>query len=205
MSQNNKTDFFYTIQNNSTSYFVDKRSKFYGFAYNVETEEEINEILSQVKKEHYKATHHCYAYRLGVNNLERYRINDDGEPSSTAGRPIYGQILSNNLTNILIIVVRYYGGTKLGVPGLINAYKTSASMVIENNKIIKKIIYNSIFFSYNYENINLAMKFIKDENLEIINQIYDNNNVTTEIKCRESKIEEIKFKINQTYGLNLKS
>lgn len=205
MSQNNKTDFFYTIQNNSTSYFVDKRSKFYGFAYNVETEEEINEILSQVKKEHYKATHHCYAYRLGVNNLERYRINDDGEPSSTAGRPIYGQILSNNLTNILIIVVRYYGGTKLGVPGLINAYKTSASMAIENNKIIKKIIYNSIFFSYNYENINLAMKFIKDENLEIINQIYDNNNVTTEIKCRESKIEEIKFKINQTYGLNLKS
>ncbi len=205
MSQNNKTDFFYTIQNNSTSYFVDKRSKFYGFAYNVETEEEINEILSQVKKEHYKATHHCYAYRLGVNNLERYRINDDGEPSSTAGRPIYGQILSNNLTNILIIVVRYYGGTKLGVPGLINAYKTSASMAIENNKIIKKIIYNSIFFSYNYENINLAMKFIKDENLEIINQIYDNNNVTTEIKCRESKIEEIKFKINQIYGLNLKS
>ncbi|MGI6718968.1 MAG: IMPACT family protein [Bacteroidales bacterium] len=203
MAQNNIIDSFYTIQQNSTSYFVEKRSKFYGYAYNVETEEEVDKILSDIKIEHYKATHHCYAYRLGYNETERYRINDDGEPSSTAGRPIYGQILSKDLTNILIIVVRYYGGTKLGVPGLINAYKTSAAMAIENNKILKKIIYDSIFFSYNYANINLGMRFIKDENLEIISQSYDNNNVTTEVKCRLSKIEEIKFKIDNTYGLNL--
>jgi uncharacterized YigZ family protein len=133
------TDSYKTIKKESQGYFKDKGSKFLAFAFPVKSEEEIKEILTRLRKEHHSARHHCYAWRLGSEEIT-FRANDDGEPSSTAGKPILGQLLSFEVTNILIIVVRYFGGTLLGVSGLINAYKNAAADSLNNAEIIEKII-----------------------------------------------------------------
>ncbi len=130
-------DSYLTIEKNTEGLFKDKGSKFLAFAYPVEEEEEIKEYIQALKKEHYSARHHCYAWRLGAEKTH-FRANDDGEPSSTAGKPILGQIQKNDLTNILIVVVRYFGGTLLGVSGLINAYRGAAADVINNSIIVEK-------------------------------------------------------------------
>lgn len=132
-------DFYYTIEKSAVAEFKDRGSKFIAYAYSVNTIEACKEKLAEIKKGHPKATHHCFAYRLGLND-DLFRVNDDGEPSGTAGRPILGQIDSRQLTNIMIIVVRYFGGTLLGVPGLINAYKSSAALVLQLTPPVKKII-----------------------------------------------------------------
>ncbi|MGC9354952.1 MAG: IMPACT family protein, partial [Mariniphaga sp.] len=159
-------DSYKTIKEKSKGLFKDRGSKFLSYAFPVETEDEIKEILNQVKKEHHSARHHCYAWRLGTEEIT-FRANDDGEPSSTAGKPILGQLLSFELTNTLIIVVRYFGGTLLGTSGLINAYRTAAAEAIKNAKIETRIIEEKFLLKFTYKEMNDVMQIIKQENLNI--------------------------------------
>lgn len=166
------TDCFKSIATLSTGLFKDNGSKFLAFAYPVTTEEEIKGIIQGLKKEYYDARHHCYAYRLGHTGAI-WRMNDDGEPSSTAGRPIYGQILSAELSDILVVVVRYFGGIKLGVPGLIRAYKTSTADAIANATIIEKIATEPYRIIFDYLQMNSVMKRLKDLGLTPTDQQFN--------------------------------
>jgi uncharacterized YigZ family protein len=149
--------------------FKEKSSKFYGYAYPIECEEEVKPIIDQLRKLHPHAVHYCYAYQIGAEKIN-YRANDDGEPSNTAGAPIYGQIQSFGLTNVLLVVVRIFGGIKLGVGGLITAYKTTAQMVLEEAEIIEKTIDIHFLISFDYKNMNKAMRVIKEKQLDIVTQ-----------------------------------
>ncbi|MFV0564541.1 MAG: IMPACT family protein [Flavobacteriaceae bacterium] len=149
--------------------FKDKNSKFFGFAYPVLNETEIKQHIDTLKKEHHAARHWCYAYQLGHETIT-YRTNDDGEPSNSAGAPIYNQIQAFALTNVLIIVVRYFGGIKLGVSGLINAYKTTAQLTLEAAQITEKTIDVNYLITCGYKNLNTVMRIIKEKNLNITNQ-----------------------------------
>jgi len=150
--------------------FKDKNSKFLGYAFPVKNEGEIKAHIETLKKKHHAARHWCYAYQLGACEPFAFRANDDGEPNNSAGMPIYGQIQSFEVTNVLIVVVRYFGGVKLGVGGLINAYRTTAKMVLETSKIVTKVITKNILVSFEYANINKVMRIIKEKNLNVINQ-----------------------------------
>jgi uncharacterized YigZ family protein len=152
--------------------FKDRGSKFYGYAFPVETEEQIKAHIEQLKKNHHAARHWCYAWQLG-KGYERYRVNDDGEPTNSAGLPIYGQLQSFELTNTLVVVVRYFGGTKLGVGGLIQAYKTAAKEAITASKIVEKTIDISYKLKFEYEEMNKVMRIIKEENLTIEDQKFE--------------------------------
>ena len=154
--------------------FKEKASKFIGYAYPIIDEQEVKSILENLKKEHHKARHVCYAYRLG-NNGETYRANDDGEPNNTAGIPILGQLKSFELTNVVLLVVRYFGGTKLGVGGLIQAYKTSAKQTLESCEIVEQEITELLKIQFDYININKVMKIIHDYKIIIQKQNLDNN------------------------------
>ncbi len=167
-------DTYKTIENISEGLFKDRGSKFIAHAIPVNNESQVKEHLSALRKKYHDARHHCYAYQLGFDNSS-YRINDDGEPSGTAGKPIFGQILSHDLTNILIVVVRYFGGTKLGVGGLINAYKTSAKDALNNAKIIEKTINEVYEIIYDYPVMNAVKKIIKEENITQVSQKFDLN------------------------------
>ncbi|MGG6231314.1 IMPACT family protein [Tenacibaculum sp. SDUM215027] len=149
--------------------FKDRNSKFFGYAFPVFSEEDIKERLEELRKQHHTARHHCYAWQLGTEKI-RFRANDDGEPSNSAGQPIYGQIQSFNVTNILIVSVRYFGGTKLGVGGLINAYRTSAQLALEASEIIEKTIDIHYKLKFGYDMMNKVQRIIKERNLDIINQ-----------------------------------
>jgi uncharacterized YigZ family protein len=149
--------------------FKEKGSKFYGYAYPVSSEEEIRERIDHLKKEHHSARHWCYAWVLG-KEYERYRANDDGEPSNSAGAPIHGQIQSFDLTNVLIVVVRYFGGTKLGVGGLIQAYRTSARLALEASKVITRTINDEFVIQFPYSEMNTVMRIVKSEAVEILEQ-----------------------------------
>ena len=167
---NNNIDSYKTIkQASKEGLFKDKGSKFYGYAFPVTNEEEIKEKIELLKKQHYNARHWCYAWQLG-KRYDHYRANDDGEPSNSAGMPIYGQLQSFNVTNILVVVVRYFGGTKLGVGGLIKAYKNGAKLALENSIIIHKTIDEVFLIKFEYPEMNTIMRIIKDENISIINQ-----------------------------------
>lgn len=157
-------DTFLSISGPSQGLFKDNGSRFIAFAYPVETEEEVKEIVGSLKKAYHDARHHCYAYRLGYLG-DRFRANDDGEPSSSAGRPILGQIDSNSLSDILVVVVRYFGGIKLGIPGLIRAYRTSTADAIANASIAKKTASRRFRVSFDYMNMNDVMKTVKDLDL----------------------------------------
>ncbi len=164
------TDIYKTItQPSKEGLFKDRGSKFYGYAFPVSNEVEIKEKIELLKKQHYNARHWCYAWQLG-ENYNHYRANDDGEPSNSAGMPIYGQLQSFNVTNILVVVARYFGGTKLGVGGLIKAYKTGAKLALENSVIIEKTINEEFLIRFEYPEMNTVMRIIKDENISIINQ-----------------------------------
>lgn len=149
--------------------YKEKNSKFYGYAFPVTNEDEIKNHLETLRKQHHGAVHFCYAFQIGTNKIQ-YRANDDGEPSNSAGMPIYGQIQSFGLTNVLVVIVRFFGGVKLGVGGLISAYRTAAQMALEESEIIEKTI--DIFFKVNfdYKNMNKVMRVIKEKNLSIISQ-----------------------------------
>jgi uncharacterized YigZ family protein len=150
--------------------FKEKGSKFFGYAFPIETEDEVKPIIEDLRKLHPHAVHYCYAYQLGTAPKISYRANDDGEPSNTAGAPIYGQIQSFGVTNILIVVVRIFGGTKLGVGGLIAAYRTTAQMTLEVCEIVEKTIDVQFLISFDYKNMNKVMRVIKEKKLEIISQ-----------------------------------
>jgi uncharacterized YigZ family protein len=149
--------------------FKDKNSKFFGYAFPVTSEDNVKSILEKIKKQHHSARHWCYAYQLGTENIS-YRANDDGEPNNSAGMPIYGQIQSFDVTNVLVVVVRYFGGVKLGVGGLINAYKTAAQLALESSKIITRTINKTYLIKFDYKNMNKVMRVIKEKQLKIIDQ-----------------------------------
>ena len=149
--------------------YKEKNSKFFGYAYPITSELEVRKHLEQLKIDHFSARHWCYAYQIGTENI-KFRANDDGEPSNSAGMPIYGQIQSFGLTNVLVVVVRFFGGVKLGVGGLISAYKTAAQMALEESVIQEKTIDVQFQISFDYKNMNKVMRIIKEKNLEIISQ-----------------------------------
>jgi uncharacterized YigZ family protein len=151
------------------SLFKDKGSKFLGYAFPVTNEDRVKDCIHQLKKEHYNARHWCYAWQLG-KSYENYRVNDDGEPSNSAGMPIFGQLQAFDVTNVLIVVVRYFGGTKLGVGGLMQAYKTAAQLSLEASRIVKKTIDTYFILKFEYSEINVVMRIIKEEKLSILNQ-----------------------------------
>jgi uncharacterized YigZ family protein len=167
-------DTYKTISGESKGSYKEKGSKFLAFAFPVISEEEIREKLVALRKEYHDARHHCYAYRLGFDGTV-YRINDDGEPSGTAGRPIYGQIASHDLTRILVVVIRYFGGIKLGVPGLINAYKTATKDALDKTNIILKTIHEQYEVSFEYNVMNSVMKVLKEEDAVILKQEFGNS------------------------------
>lgn len=149
--------------------FKEKNSKFFGYAFPIATEDEIKPILDDLRKRHPSAGHFCYAFQLGSDKIY-YRANDDGEPNNSAGMPIYGQIQSFGVTNVLVVVVRYFGGVKLGVGGLISAYRTGAQMALENSRIIEKTIDIHYLIQFDYKNMNKVMRVIKEKNLDIVSQ-----------------------------------
>jgi len=163
-------DTYLTIEKPSEpAIFKDRKSKFIAYAFPVQSTGEVKTALEQLKKEHHSARHWCYAYRLGIDKIEE-RANDDGEPSNSAGMPILNQIKAKNLTNVLVVVVRYFGGVKLGVGGLINAYKTAAQLVLENAEIVEKIRTKNLQIIFTYNDMNKVMRIIKEHQLEIVKQ-----------------------------------
>ena len=172
------TDIYKTITKPSPEVlFKDRNSKFFGYAFPVTSEDEVKQHLENLRKHHHQARHWCYAYQFGMQEKDHiFRANDDGEPNNSAGMPIYGQIQSFEVTNILIVVVRYFGGTKLGVGGLINAYRTGAQMTLEASKIVTKTVNIEYSITFDYKNMNKVMRIIKEKNLKIINQ-------TLELRC----------------------
>jgi uncharacterized YigZ family protein len=168
----NNNDTYKTIEGKAEGIYKDKGSRFISYIFTISSEEEAKSVLQEIKKEHFSARHHCFAYRLGYSG-EKFRSNDDGEPSGTSGKPILGQLLSNELTNVMIVVVRYFGGTLLGVSGLINAYKGAAKDAINNANIITKTIEHKFHLRFDYQIQNSVMKIIKDEKLEICSSEFD--------------------------------
>lgn len=181
--------------------FKEKNSKFFGYTFPVQSEEEVKTILDQVKKQHFSARHWCYAYQIGTKN-KIYRANDDGEPNNSAGIPIYGQIQSFDVTNILVVVVRYFGGVKLGVGGLVTAYKTAAQMALEESEIIEKTIDSHFLIRFDYKNMNKVMRVIKEKNINIVNQTLELD-CLTEISCRISQKDEIFNAFNQIFEVSI--
>lgn len=179
-------DCYKSISAPSKGIYKDNGSKFLSFAFPVESESEIKTIIFNLKKEYFDARHHCYAYRLGYKG-DIWRINDDGEPSSTAGRPIYGQLLSNELSDVLIIVVRYFGGIKLGVPGLIKAYKSASSDAIANSQIIEKTAKEDFRMIFDYEQMNSVMRILKEMDISPLEQHFDNEcSISAKVRLRDA-------------------
>jgi uncharacterized YigZ family protein len=164
-----ETDIYQTIAQPALAEFKDRGSRFLAYAYPIQSVEEFKEKLQLLKKEHPKAVHHCFAYRIGLSG-NNFRVSDDGEPSGTAGKPILGQIDSKNLANVLIIVVRYFGGTLLGVPGLINAYKSAASMALQLTPFIQKPVMVRWQVTFDYTQMNEIMRWVKAFNCDVIEQ-----------------------------------
>ena len=199
----NKKDTYKTIKTPSNeALFKDRGSKFYGYAFPVKNEDEIKVNIELLKKQHYNARHWCYAWQLG-KEYENYRANDDGEPSNSAGMPIYGQLQSFDVTNILVVVVRYFGGTKLGVGGLIQAYKTGAKLALENSTIIEKTINEEFLLKFEYPEMNTVMRIVKDENISIINQKMELNCEFT-ISVRKKEAKKVFDLFDNTYKVTIK-
>ena len=187
------TDEFKTIKNTSEGFYSEKRSKFLAFAHHVETVDEIKELLSQYRKKYYDARHVCYAYMLGAER-EDFRANDDGEPSSTAGKPILGQINSNEMTDILIVVVRYYGGVNLGTSGLIVAYREAAADAIAHATIETRQVEEVITYSFNYLMMNDVMRIVKEMQPRILQQTFDND-CQIKLSIRRSEAETLRNRL----------
>lgn len=196
-------DTFKTIKKPSPQVvFKDRGSKFFGYAFPVTSEEEIKEHIDALKKQHHTARHWCYAWQLG-KHYEHYRANDDGEPSNSAGMPIYGQLQSFEVTNTLVVVVRYFGGTKLGVGGLIQAYKTAAQMALETSKMITYTINDLFQLQFDYPEMNTVMRIIKEENVTIVSQKLELNcNIVISVRKKDS--EKIFDLFENTYKVFIK-
>lgn len=189
--------------------FKEKNSKFFGYAFPIQSEEEVKPLIDTLRKQHPNAGHFCYAYQLGTDIIS-YRANDDGEPSNTAGMPIYGQIQSFSVTNILIVVVRIFGGVKLGVGGLISAYKTTAQLTLESCEITEKTIDIHFTISFDYKNMNKVMRVVKEKKLDIVNQEMEINEISglpigkIEIKTRKKNAEMIFDIFNSMFEIEIK-
>ncbi|WP_136668754.1 YigZ family protein [Flavobacterium sp. H122] len=184
------TDTYKTIEEASPeTLFKEKNSKFYGYAFPVTSEEEIKSHIEHLKKVHFSARHWCYAWQLGTTKTQ-YRANDDGEPNNSAGMPIYGQIQSFDVTNVLVVVVRYFGGVKLGVGGLISAYREGAKLALEASAIIEKTIDIHFSITFDYKNMNKVMRVIKEKNLNIVSQKMEES-CQIEISTRKKNAEMI--------------
>lgn len=191
-------DSYLTVEGNAEAIFKEKSSKFLCYAFHVENEEEIASHLERLRKQYYDATHHCYAWRLGPFG-ERFRANDDGEPSSTAGKPILGQMLSREVTNCLIVVVRYFGGTKLGVPGLIAAYKESAAAALDASKVVERTVDTRIRVEFSYVVMNDVMRIIKEEQPVVESQTFDNL-CSMMLAVRNSKADVVLGRLRKVEG-----
>ncbi len=192
---------YFTLTSESEGYYKDRGSKFIATAFHVETEAEIKDAMALIKKKYYDARHHCYAYRINPEN-EHSRSSDDGEPSGTAGKPMLNQLLSFKLTNVLIIVVRYFGGTKLGVSGLIQAYKSATIDAIKCNKVIKKYITRDLELRFEYPLMNSVMRVIKEESLKITGQDFDSNCIIT-IELKKNQENTALNKFGKIRGVSL--
>lgn len=190
-------DQYHTISENSVGegYYTEKRSKFLAFAHHVDSVDEALELVKEYRKKYYDARHCCYAYRVGFDGTE-FRANDDGEPSSTAGKPILGQIDSNGLTNTFICVIRYYGGINLGTGGLIVAYREAAADALANSEIEEKFIEEEVTYSFSYPMMNAVMRIIKDMNPRIISQVFDNTCEVT-LSIRKGKADELRTRLKK--------
>ena len=198
-----ESDSYKTIERAAEAVFRDKGSRFIAYAWPVGSEAEIKEHLDTLRKKHYDATHHCYAWRLGPAG-EQFRVNDDGEPSGTAGKPIMGQMLSKELTDLLIVVVRYFGGTKLGVPGLINAYRESAAAVVENCTVVERWVKAYYRVRFSYPVMNGVMKVVKDMEPDVVSQEFDNICVMT-LAIRRSRTQELEDRLRKCEGTEFES
>jgi uncharacterized YigZ family protein len=196
------SDSYFTIASPGEGIYKDRGSKFLGFAFPVSSEAEIKTHLTALRKEHPSARHHCYAWRLGADKLA-YRSNDDGEPSGTAGKPILTQIQSHDLTNILIVVVRYFGGTLLGVGGLVNAYKEAAVQAIKNSTITENFIYYEYSITFDFFQTGSVMKTLKDYDAKIISNVYEDKSVII-FRIKKQDSEKLENKIKELYTAGLK-
>lgn len=188
-------DSYKTIDNVAEGYYTEKRSKFYAFAHHVQNPSEVKELLAGYRKKYYDARHVCWAYRLGPAG-EDFRMNDDGEPSSTAGKPIHGQLVSHDLTDIVVFVVRYYGGVNLGTSGLIVAYREACQDALSKASVVERLVEEEIAFSFPYTMLNAVMKVVKDMQPRIVEQTFDN---TCEIRLaiRKSMVEQLRSRLDK--------
>lgn len=196
-------DTFHTLEGPTEASLRERSSKFLAFAYPVSDEEEIAERIGALRRKYYDATHHCYAWRLGPQG-ERYRSNDDQEPSGTAGRPILGQLLSREVTDALVVVVRYFGGTKLGTAGLIAAYREAASEALDAARIVERTVDVHLRMEFPYEALNEVMRVVKDEQPRIEEQRFDNR-CTLRLAIRSSRAEGLAGKLNKIGGATLET
>lgn len=194
-------DSYLTISAPAECAMRERSSKFLSYAYPVKSEEQIKEILDTLHKQYYDATHHCYAWRLGPNG-EHFRANDDGEPSGTAGKPILGQLVSKEITDCLVVVVRYFGGTKLGVSGLIQTYREAAADVLDQADIIELTVDTVVRVDFSYMVMNDVMRIIKDDSPKVVEQSFDNL-CTITLAIRKSKAEQLLGKLSKVSGATL--
>lgn len=183
--------------------FKEKNSKFYGYAFPITTEEEVKPIIEQLKKTHFSARHWCYAYQMGTEKIS-FRANDDGEPNNSAGMPIYGQIQSFEVTNILVVVVRYFGGAKLGVGGLISAYKSTAQLALETSEIIEKTIDTFFTITFDYKNMNKVMRIVKEKSIAVVSQKLEEN-CQIKIAVRKKNAEETYAIFSNLFEVKIKN
>lgn len=182
--------------------YKEKNSKFLGYAFPISSEEQAKDFLDDLRKQHHSARHWCYAFQLGTEKFH-FRVNDDGEPSNSAGMPIYGQIQSFEITNVLVVVVRYFGGVKLGVGGLISAYRTAAQMALEASEIVEKTIDIHYLVSFDYKNMNKVMRVIKEKNLDIVSQKMEMS-CEIELKTRKKNAEMVFDIFSNLYEISIK-
>ncbi|ELY1977934.1 YigZ family protein [Flavobacterium psychrophilum] len=196
-------DTYFTINKPATEVlFKEKNSKFFGYTFPITSEEDVKRHIENLKKQHFSARHWCYAYQIGTDKIQ-YRANDDGEPNNSAGMPIYGQIQSYNVTNILVVVVRYFGGIKLGVGGLITAYKTTAQMALDESEIIEKTINIHFVVGFDYKNMNKVMRVIKEKNITIVSQKMEES-CQIEIASRKKNASSIFDIFDQIFEVEIK-
>lgn len=197
-------DTFLTIAEQAEGLYKEKGSKFLAFAYPVSSQESIKAHIESLRKKYYDARHHCYAYVLGKNK-EQFRANDDGEPSSTAGKPILGQLYAADVSNVLLVVVRYFGGKKLGVGGLITAYKTAAAAALNNAKIIPCILTKELVIQCSFAEVDWVMRLAKNYDLTVLDQEYTAAHVRIALRVRESLIQEVKSQLKFAQKIEIRN
>lgn len=195
-------DTYLTIEAKSEGLFRDRGSKFLAYAYPVTSDQDIRTLVADLKKEHPKANHHCWAMRWSTDRSV-FKLNDDGEPSGTAGRPILNILLSKSITNVAVVVVRYFGGTLLGVPGLINAYKSATESALAEAKIIEKTVNDIYTIAFDYLQMNEVMRIVKDDSLQLLEQAFDNS-CSIKVSVRKMQVNQVISKLQKLTSVKIK-